>query len=94
MDRRAGRFLLTGSANLLALPKVTESLAGRMEVVRLHPLTEAEKERQPGGFLRAVLAGTLDPGIRAVGRNPGQGLPERLVAGGYPEPLARSPVRA
>ena len=28
-DRRAGRFLLTGSANILTLPQVSESLAGR-----------------------------------------------------------------
>ena len=33
-DRRPGRFVLTGSANLLVLPTVTESLAGRMEVAR------------------------------------------------------------
>ena len=44
-DRRPGRFLLTGSANLLLVPTVTESLAGRMEIVQLQPLTEAEKER-------------------------------------------------
>lgn len=42
-DRRPGRFLLTGSANLLFLPQVSESLAGRMEVVHLHPLAESEK---------------------------------------------------
>jgi len=30
-DRRPGRFLLTGSANLMTLPSVAESLAGRME---------------------------------------------------------------
>jgi uncharacterized protein len=34
-DRRSGRFLLTGSPNLMVLPKVTESLAGRMETVTL-----------------------------------------------------------
>ena len=49
-DRRPGRFLLTGSANLLLLPKVTESLAGRMEIVRLQPLTEAEKNAPAGSF--------------------------------------------
>ena len=38
-DRRPGRFLLTGSANVLTLPTVSESLAGRMEVVTLLPLT-------------------------------------------------------
>lgn len=38
-DRRPGRFLLTGSANVLTLPQVSESLAGRMEVVSLLPLS-------------------------------------------------------
>ena len=36
-DRRAGRFLLTGSANLMALPTVADSLAGRMETLLLLP---------------------------------------------------------
>ena len=62
-DRRPGRFLLTGSANLLLVPTVTESLAGRMEIVQLQPLTEAEKERKRGGFLIALLEGALKPRI-------------------------------
>lgn len=41
-NRKPGRFLLTGSANLLLLPGVQESLAGRMEVVNLLPLAEQE----------------------------------------------------
>ena len=45
-DRRAGRFLLTGSANILALPKVSESLAGRMEIVDLLPLAQGEIRRR------------------------------------------------
>ena len=43
-DREAGRFLLTGSANVMALPRVSESLAGRVEVHTLWPLAEAEVE--------------------------------------------------
>src|SRR5215469_13082447 len=50
-DRRAGRFLLTGSANILALPQVSESLAGRMEIVGLLPLSRAEIRRQQTGVL-------------------------------------------
>ncbi len=93
-DRRPGRFLLTGSADLLLVPSVTESLAGRMEVVRLMPLSESEKERRPGGFLRDFLEGRLQPSLR-----PGTGpsapeLATRLTAGGYPEPLTRTPARA
>ena len=35
--RKSGRFILTGSANVLLLPKLADSLAGRMEILRLHP---------------------------------------------------------
>ena len=42
VDRRPGRFLLTGSANVLTLPQVSDSLAGRMQVVNLFPLSRAE----------------------------------------------------
>ena len=93
-DRRPGRFLLTGSANLLLLPDVTESLAGRMEIVQLHPLTEAEKARNPGGFVAALLSAALEPRMAARQSPAGPTLPERLAAGGYPEPLTRSPARA
>ncbi len=93
-DRRPGRFLLTGSANLLQIPTVTESLAGRMEIQLLHPLTEAEKERRPGHFLRAFLNGDLRSTRPADLRDSGLALPERLVLGGYPEILGRSPERA
>lgn len=89
-DRRAGRFLLTGSANLLLLPQVSDSLAGRMEVIRLQPLTESEKERLPGTFLRDFLNGQFKPEIAGTNGLSGPSLPERLVAGGYPEPLTRS----
>jgi predicted AAA+ superfamily ATPase len=41
-DRRPGRFLLTGSANILTLPKVSESLAGRIEIVSLMPISRSE----------------------------------------------------
>ena len=91
-NRRYGRFLLTGSANILLVPMVSESLAGRMEVVVLHPLTEAEKERRPGRFLAALLAGELGGRNRAASTDP-RPLVERLLEGGYPEPLTRPPAR-
>ncbi|ADH85702.1 ATP-binding protein [Desulfurivibrio alkaliphilus] len=95
-DRRPGRFLLTGSANLLLLPKVSESLAGRLEIVNLQPLTESEKERRPGRFLQTFLSGAIEPEIQAPPKSgaTGPALVQRLVAGGYPEPLRRSPGRA
>ena len=93
-DRRHGRFLLTGSANLLLLPQIGDSLAGRSEFVLLHPLTEAEKERRPGAFLQTFLAGRLVGKIEGDAGEPTPAPAERLVGGGYPEPLRRTPVRA
>ena len=43
-DRRPGRFVLTGSANLLRLPGAQESLAGRAMTARLHPFSQGELE--------------------------------------------------
>jgi predicted AAA+ superfamily ATPase len=42
---RPGRFLLTGSANLLTIATVRESLAGRIEIVPLYPLSRSERQR-------------------------------------------------
>ena len=92
--RKPGRFLLTGSANLLLVPQLGDSLAGRMEIVQLHPLAESEKERKPGAFLRTLIAGHLKPGIEGEKWEAPFALPARLVAGGYPEALKRNPERA
>src|SRR5262245_7257751 len=56
-DPRPGRFLLTGSANLLALPTVADSLAGRMSIVDLLPLSAAEIHRHQSQFLTNAFAG-------------------------------------
>src|SRR3546814_6920706 len=53
-DRRPGRFLLTGSANVLTMPRVADSLAGRMEVVTLLPLAQAEVQGTGSVFLEAT----------------------------------------
>ncbi len=93
-DRRPGRFVLTGSANLLLLPKLGDSLAGRMEVVQLHPLTAAEQARKPGRFLADLIDGRLKPQMGGgVAQNP-VSVAERVVTGGFPEAVARSGARA
>ena len=53
-DRRPGRFLLTGSANLLLVPTVTESLAGRMEMAQLHPFDRIRKSAPARGASSAA----------------------------------------
>ena len=86
LDRQPGRFLLTGSANLLAVPKVAESLAGRMEIVSLLPLARAEICGRKPGFLEAAFRGRITkPGELLIGKN----LVEAVLTGGYPEMLKR-----
>lgn len=93
-DRRPGRFLLTGSANLLQIPRLPDSLAGRMECVFLEPLTEAEKRGGTGRFLRRWLDGDLDSPVVREDSPWDDSLPSRLCVGGYPEPNLRSRPRA
>jgi predicted AAA+ superfamily ATPase len=93
-DRRPGRFVLTGSANLLLLPGLGDSLAGRMEIIHLQPLTAAEQMRQPGRFLSMFLGGRLKPAIVAGSPTKPVALAEHVVAGGFPEAVRRSPARA
>lgn len=54
-DRTPGRFLLTGSANLLLMRQVSESLAGRASYLTLWPMTR----REQGGEGRAGMWGEL-----------------------------------
>jgi predicted AAA+ superfamily ATPase len=42
-DRRPGRFLLTGSANLALMERVSETLAGRAVYLTLGPMTRREQ---------------------------------------------------
>lgn len=89
-DRRPGRFVLTGSADVLTLPRVAETLAGRIEVLRLWPLSQGEIEGHREAFLDTLLAGKPDAlaGQAApVGR---EELLARATAGGFPEAVARS----
>ena len=98
-DRRPGRFVLTGSANVLMVPGLADSLAGRMEVLRLHPLSQAElaEPGRPGdraqagsGFLDALFGDGF--AVVSSGRLGAQ-LRERIAAGGYPAALTRPPGR-
>ena len=91
--RTPGQFLLTGSANLLLLPKVQESLAGRMEVVQLNPLSEMEKQRSNNSLLESLLAGSIKTTI-STKQAIVQGIPEAVCTGGYPEPNTRTATRA
>jgi len=91
-DRRPGRFLLTGSANVLLLPRIADSLAGRMEVLSLWPLSSAEMIESPL-FNRVdwLFDGELQSWpIPACAREP---LIQTLLSGGFPEATGRTSQR-
>lgn len=89
-DRRPGRFLLTGSANLMTLPTVADSLAGRMETLSLLPLSQSEIEGHATNWLDAAFAGRLlEPGEPTFGGD----LVDRVLRGGYPEAVTRPTSR-
>lgn len=90
-DRQPGRFLLTGSANVLLLPKLSESLVGRMEVLTLWPLSQGEVEGAVEDFIDRVFAPKLAP-LPNTCMNRDE-LARRIAAGGYPEAILRSPAR-
>jgi uncharacterized protein len=89
-NRVPGRFLLTGSANVLLVPQLADSLAGRMEILRLYPLAQCEIERRAPTFLPALIKGHFQ---HKRGERLGLRLAERLVSGGYPAALARAKPR-
>ena len=49
-----GQFLLTGSANIMALPKLSDPLVGRMNVLTLYPISGAEYFKGKGDFIDRV----------------------------------------
>lgn len=91
-ERSSGRFLLTGSANVLLLPDLADSLAGRMEILTLWPLSGAETAGYPADNRADALmaddlaALSLPPVDRAL-------LVENLLQGGFPEAVARGSAK-
>ena len=90
-DKRPGRFLVTGSANLLDLTATHESLAGRAQPLALYSLSQAELEKQPASFVDHAFHGQRFSG-HASDLTRADYL-ERACSGGYPEALNRPPRR-
>lgn len=88
--RQPGRFLLTGSANVLLVPTLADSLAGRMGIIRLHPLAQTELAGRESAFVDGLFSNAFK--ARRAERL-GKALADRIVAGGYPEALTRSTPR-
>jgi len=90
--REPGRFLLTGSANVLTLKHVSETLAGRIALHQLHPFSYAELHRQgtPSTVLQQLFA-VSDPAavlqeLSKTKARSSQALLPHLLQGGYPTP--------
>ena len=89
-DYRPGRFLLTGSANVMTLPRIADSLAGRMETIQMLPLARAEIEGRTPAFLERLFEGDLRKARNAI---VGDDLVHAVMRGGFPEAIARDSER-
>ncbi len=86
--REPGKFLLTGSADVLLLPKISESLAGRLEILTLWPLSQGELAAHAEGFIDKMFGSSL-PVVIPRGEDKAS-LMARVLTGGYPEVIARN----
>ena len=89
-DRRPGRFLLTGSANLMSLPTVADSLAGRMETLSLLPLSQSEIGSRSANWIDSAFAGRI---LKVDQPALGSDLIDRVLRGGYPEAISRATTK-
>ena len=97
--RKRGQFLLTGSANLLTLKTVSETLAGRIALHQLHPFSDAELARRPSPsallprLFQSKDAGAVLRGLRVSRPRSRDQVLSRILRGGYPDPaLATQPA--
>lgn len=91
-NRAPGRFAITGSADLLKVKGVSDSLAGRAESLIVYPLSQGEIDRRetPENWIEWILGGCEGDLL------PGNGVDvrHRVIQGGYPEPLKRPTAQA
>jgi uncharacterized protein len=90
-DPRPGRFLLTGSARILALRDLPDALPGRMEIVELWPFSQGEIDDTPDSFVDAAFAHGHELEHNSSLRR--RDYLDRVVRGGYPEAVRRQPGR-
>ncbi len=85
-DPSPGQFLLTGSAHVMTLPRLADSLAGRMEILRVRPFSQGELEGGHEVFIDNLFAEASIP----PGASPCNDVFDRIEKGGYPEAHERS----
>lgn len=86
-DRRPGRYVLTGSQTFALMKGVSQSLAGRVAVLSLDPLSAGEAGGVPeAAALDRLLARVFGRGAARPHAEPGPDAVDWLLRGGYPEP--------
>jgi uncharacterized protein len=88
--RTPGRYLLTGSADVLTLPRVADALAGRMEVLTLWPLSNSEIRGNDTNLVELFFSEKFPSASQSSVSTDVMG---SVVAGGFPEPLQRAEGR-
>lgn len=91
-ERSPGRYIFTGSANVLSLPKMADSLAGRMSIFQLYPLAQAEITGQENNVVDALFQ--QDFSQKQNYPRDRDELIARIIAGGYPEALGKRSERS
>ena len=81
-DRTNGQFILTGSANLKGFKDISDSLAGRIGIVELYPLSQKELSHSDENLID-ILSGDISH--LALKKYDNDGLSEKIINGGYPE---------
>jgi predicted AAA+ superfamily ATPase len=85
-DRRPGRFLLTGSADVLLLPRVSQALVGRVDLLTLWPFSQGEIEGRREGFINSIFSKKIPAFSNKIDR---ADLFRRIILGGHPEVIGR-----
>ncbi len=85
-DRKERRIILTGSADVMSLPKIADSLAGRIEIHNLWPLSQDELRGQKSSFIDLLIS---TDSTFPSSKTPWEEIVQMIVDGGYPETLTR-----
>ena len=91
LNPRPGQFLLTGSSRVLALRTLPDALPGRMEIIELWPFSQGEISQTPDRFIDAAFA--HGPRLSHSSELRRRDYLERIVMGGFPEAIRRTPRR-
>lgn len=89
-NRQPGRYLITGSADLLSMPRISDPLVGRSEIVPLLPLSQVELQGRRPGLISALFAGELPAPSETLDA---EDLISRIMSGGFPEVVKRNTLR-